>query len=135
MKFQNAEEIAREGFTGFVSVSKLQASNCREVPDERGVYLFLCPNTHKPKFLQSSRGGHFKGHNPTVLIAKLQAKWVLVAKVAQPITANESPHRPNCDSKLVARTAKGGSKPGSKFWGCPNYPNCRGMVAYKHGAV
>ncbi len=53
-------------------------------------------------------------------------------KVVQPVAAstNESPYCPNCDSKMVVRTAKGGSKPGSKFWGCPNYPTCRGMLAY-----
>jgi hypothetical protein len=32
---------------------------------------------------------------------------------------------PKCESKLVLRTAGRGSKIGSKFWGCSNYPRCR----------
>ena len=32
---------------------------------------------------------------------------------------------PRCGSDLVIRTARTGTKVGTKFWGCSNYPKCR----------
>ena len=29
---------------------------------------------------------------------------------------------------MVLRTASRGANQGGKFWGCPNYPCCRGIV-------
>ena len=45
-------------------------------------------------------------------------------------TENQSstPLCPKCDKKMVLRTAKSGSKQGKQFWGCPDYPRCRGIV-------
>jgi restriction system protein len=40
--------------------------------------------------------------------------------------AVEAPLCPACNSKMVIRVARRGSNQGSKFWGCPGYPNCRG---------
>jgi Restriction endonuclease/Topoisomerase DNA binding C4 zinc finger len=31
---------------------------------------------------------------------------------------------PKCESELVVRVAQKGPNPGSKFWGCANYPRC-----------
>jgi restriction system protein len=36
-----------------------------------------------------------------------------------------TPTCPNCEVKLVERTAKKGKDIGQKFWGCLNYPKCR----------
>ncbi|HUL00957.1 MAG TPA: hypothetical protein VLX29_08890 [Nitrospirota bacterium] len=36
-----------------------------------------------------------------------------------------------CNSVMVIRTVKRGSKLGSQFWGCPKYPNCRGTLPIK----
>lgn len=33
---------------------------------------------------------------------------------------------PDCGSIMILRTARRGAKAGSKFWGCPSYPKCRG---------
>jgi hypothetical protein len=40
--------------------------------------------------------------------------------------ADDAPHCPICKAVMVKRTAKRGAKAGSKFWGCPDYPRCRG---------
>ena len=32
---------------------------------------------------------------------------------------------------MVLRTAARGANQGGKFWGCPNYPRCRGIVKYE----
>lgn len=47
-----------------------------------------------------------------------------------PITdnASESPQCPKCGSEMVLRTAKSGANQGKQFWGCSNYPQCRGIV-------
>lgn len=50
----------------------------------------------------------------------------------EPVVAETgTPTCPKCGSPMVLRTAKRGSSPGSQFWGCPNYPRCRGIRQYE----
>ncbi len=42
------------------------------------------------------------------------------------IPVAHSPECPSCRSEMVLRIARKGANPGSRFWGCPNYPRCRG---------
>ncbi|MGD0339933.1 MAG: topoisomerase DNA-binding C4 zinc finger domain-containing protein [Bacteroidota bacterium] len=35
---------------------------------------------------------------------------------------------PKCGQKMILRIAKQGPNAGNKFWGCSDYPNCRGIV-------
>jgi len=35
-------------------------------------------------------------------------------------------HCPICHSQMRKRKAHSGSHAGQEFWGCPNYPDCRG---------
>lgn len=42
-----------------------------------------------------------------------------------------TPMCPKCGNEMVLRTAKKGDNQGQKFWGCPNYPRCRTVVAYE----
>ena len=37
-----------------------------------------------------------------------------------------APTCPRCGSQMDLKTATKGPSPGSKFWGCPNFPRCRG---------
>ena len=39
------------------------------------------------------------------------------------------PHCPVCNALMVKRLARRGSRSGSTFWGCSNYPKCRGTRA------
>ncbi|MGB9105306.1 MAG: hypothetical protein WCC59_11145, partial [Terriglobales bacterium] len=59
--FTSKEEIRANGFEGFVTISDLQKSNCREVPNVPGIYFVLRASTEAPKFLSENTGGHFKG--------------------------------------------------------------------------
>jgi restriction system protein len=43
-----------------------------------------------------------------------------------PVSAPLSPECPHCGSSMVLRTAKKGVNAGSQFWGCSQYPACRG---------
>ena len=37
---------------------------------------------------------------------------------------------PNCNSGMVLRTSKKGTNAGNKFWGCAQFPRCRGIVKH-----
>jgi restriction system protein len=43
-----------------------------------------------------------------------------------PFGLADSPSCPVCNSVMVMRTARRGANAGSEFWGCSNYPKCRG---------
>lgn len=50
-------------------------------------------------------------------------------KKDQPAPANPAPPAcPTCGGVTVLRTARGGKTPGSQFWGCSRYPECKGLV-------
>jgi restriction system protein len=38
-----------------------------------------------------------------------------------------TPTCPNCGKTMVKRVARKGSNAGNSFWGCPSYPQCRGV--------
>jgi len=44
--------------------------------------------------------------------------------------AAEQPLCPQCNTPMVLRTSSRGPNQGSRFWGCPNYPRCRGTLKY-----
>jgi len=81
MDFESVNSIKSHGFVGFITIAELQTTACCDVPDEPGVYLVIRKDPHPPKFLSKSKGGHFKGENPTVPKRKLQSKWVTGPKV------------------------------------------------------
>jgi len=41
----------------------------------------------------------------------------------------EAPHCPSCNREMVKCTARRGGRAGEEFWGCSNYPECRGTRA------
>jgi len=61
---------------GIVSVRKLDASRCRQVPAEPGVYAVVRPSMAPPRFRTQSTGGRFKGKDPTVAKEILAGRWV-----------------------------------------------------------
>ena len=71
------EMLASEGFEGFVSVKDLKENfTAAAVPAVEGVYVVLRLNGSEPLFLEEGTGGFFKGTDPNVTIAVLQANWV-----------------------------------------------------------
>ena len=42
--------------------------------------------------------------------------------------ADTAPKCPQCGKIMALRTAKGGKNPGSQFWGCTAYPECKGTA-------
>ena len=49
-----------------------------------------------------------------------------VAAVAPAAT----PPCPKCGREMILRTSKSGANQGGKFWGCSDFPRCRGMLKY-----
>jgi hypothetical protein len=48
----------------------------------------------------------------------------------EPWDSNDSPpYCPKCGERMLLRTAQRGAKAGSQFYGCPNYPKCREIIA------
>jgi len=44
------------------------------------------------------------------------------------VAAPSRPVCPVCGSFMVLRRAKRGAHAGTKFWGCPHYPKCKGIT-------
>jgi hypothetical protein len=72
------ELLEQQGFSGFVRLCAVADS---ELPQEAGVYVVVRASDEEPEFLSESIGGHFKGHDPSVSLAKLERKWVSGAQV------------------------------------------------------
>lgn len=47
--------------------------------------------------------------------------------------AGAIPDCPQCGKPMALRTAKSGKHPGSQFWGCTAYPDCRGSLPLDGG--
>jgi hypothetical protein len=83
-----------------------------------------------------------RSYNVNELRAALQQRTGLAGEQAKPTPAAEqkpaqpaAPKCPNCGSDMVLRTATTGANKGGKFWGCPNYPRCRGILKYEPATV
>lgn len=81
MNLDKLNDIRRNGFAGFVAISRLRASDCCEVPKEPGIYLVLTSQKTRPRFVTPSTGGHFKGKDPNVGTSELRKKWPEGARV------------------------------------------------------
>ncbi len=44
-------------------------------------------------------------------------------------TLSSTPDCPDCGLAMVSRTARRGRNAGKQFWGCSDYPSCKGIVA------
>ncbi|MCC5850221.1 MAG: NERD domain-containing protein [Verrucomicrobia bacterium] len=42
--------------------------------------------------------------------------------------SGEPPSCPKCGDRMILRTAKKGANQGNQFWGCRQYPRCRGLM-------
>ena len=59
----------------------------------------------------------------------------LEAREREQAFRDENPVCPVCKTRLVLRVAQRGPRPGSKFWGCPNYPECKYTASFETPAA
>lgn len=60
------------------------------------------------------------------VLGGLCAGHVHKSSESQHPVAATGPYCPDCQSPMVIRTNRKGFNPGSKFWGCTQYPRCKG---------
>lgn len=63
-------------------------------------------------------------------VRKSGAEQTVQAPRSTEVIAQANPLCPNCGSEMILRTAKKGSNAGQQFWGCSQYPKCRGVVNF-----
>lgn len=70
------EALVALGFSGFLTFEHLRSTGLAGVPTTEGVYVVVRESLEPPRFRETSIGGWFKGKDPTVPVATLEAKWV-----------------------------------------------------------
>lgn len=81
MDFSSLDVLKKAGFRGFNTVSEMQDGLWHRLPDYPGVYIIFRYDATAPEFLEIGSGGFFKGKDPNVSKAELQANWVPGAHV------------------------------------------------------
>lgn len=70
------DALREDGFEGFRRVGQLDEGGCEEVPVARGVYALVRDTLEAPEFLARSTAGWWRGQDPAIPIAELEAHWV-----------------------------------------------------------
>lgn len=73
------------------------------------------------------------GSELTAMIKKIQQQPQATTATAKPVlqsspAATDDPNCPKCGSAMNKRTARQGANTGKTFWGCTNFPQCRGII-------
>lgn len=76
MNYDSIDALKQSGFVGFRTTKQLQTIGTSEIPEIGGVYLIVRNSSQAPRFLPKSRGGWFKGKDPTVPVEFLYDNWV-----------------------------------------------------------
>ena len=74
------------------------------------------------------------GSELTAMIKKIPRQSQSAITATQPVfqrsmAATAEPNCPKCGSAMTKRTARQGTNYGKTFWGCTDYPQCRGIVS------
>ena len=69
------------GFEGWLAWSMIREAGYADIPSLPGVYVIVRTAGGPPAFVHPGSGGRFKGQDPSVPQARLQAEWVDGARV------------------------------------------------------
>jgi restriction system protein len=75
---------------------------------------------------QFVEGGGYSEQLAAARLVERSRKNISRSESADPTDA--IPACPQCGGLMVLRTAKTGKNPGKQFWGCANYPACKGVL-------
>ncbi len=112
---------ARCAAGGFVVTSGSFTPDAKAFADGRNIMLVEGPKLFG--LIQQAKAS-LNVAAPGAPAAKARAPAPTATPAATPAAA--TPVCPICASSMVRRTAKKGANAGSQFWGCSNYPACRG---------
>jgi hypothetical protein len=73
--------LVSEGFEGFRTISQLNAAQCGEIPNVRGIFAVVRESLEPPRFTPKSSARSFRDTNPTISIEELEKLWVPGAQV------------------------------------------------------
>ena len=111
---------ARGATGGFVVTSGRFTEDAIKFASGRNVALVDGPKLQA--FLKQAQAGTVRSPAPPARPARTAADSPVLANVAALLAAN----CPLCAKTMVRRTAKRGANAGGEFWGCTDYPACRG---------
>ncbi|HEY6640864.1 restriction endonuclease [Povalibacter sp.] len=107
--------VSAQGAAGGIFVtSGVYTADASDFAATSGVELIDGPSLQE--MIEESRSAE-PYLEPTITNARATTTWS---------AGSAGPSCPRCGSSMVGRTAKRGANAGSRFWGCPKYPDCRG---------
>jgi hypothetical protein len=110
------DALSRDGYVGWARFEAIQVRPDR-VPVADGVYIVLREAAYAPDFIALSRGGWFKGKDPTVALETLRANWVEGADVLYIGKADLGRKRPRGLQKRLLEYADFGAGRPVGHWG------------------
>jgi restriction system protein len=112
---------------GFVVTSGQFTHDAKDFAKGRNVTLVDGPMLHKMLHqARGSRAGQTSSAPPSS--QPVVSKAAVSAQPPKSSPASTFPACPRCSQPMVRRTAKKGANVGKDFWGCSDYPRCRGTA-------
>jgi Zn-finger domain associated with topoisomerase type I len=78
--------------------------------------------------IQQLLAQHFPSAVAEPAISSTDSSVSEAAGIFNPSITTEAPPCPKCNSSMVLRETKKGNNAGKKFWGCSQFPDCRGIL-------
>lgn len=93
----------------------------------RGVFVTTGEYTSEARAFADENGIELMGQRKLMeMIQSVQETKSRAVATGTPMVESASPACPTCGGEMVLRTARRGANPGSQFWGCRDYPRCKG---------
>jgi len=92
--------------------------------------VVITSGTFTREAIDFARGKTVELVNGKKLLALIEEVQKFPKKTQQSVRETQDILCPLCGSTMILRTAKQGSTAGKKFWGCSNFPKCRGTKPY-----
>ena len=112
-------------------VAKFALDDNAKVEEEATEYKTTpdCPVCGKEMLQREAKKGKNAGNKFWGCTQYPKCRGVLDIEEVTEEVADIEPTCPKCDGEMVKRISKKGKNEGKEFWGCKNFPKCRGVVS------